>query len=365
MSTERTTTQRTVLIAAGGTGGHLFPGIAVAEEMRRRHPQAGIVFVGTERGLESKVLPGLGWRLVLMRSTSIKDRRGVRRLAAYARLPLALFSALRILRREDPALVIGVGGYAAGPIVLAAWLLRIPTAIVEPNSIPGLTNRLLGRVARRIFLAFEEAARHFDRSRAIVSGNPVRDDIVALAREERAGEGSTLLVLGGSQGARALNEAMIAAAPRLRVSGLRVVHHAGRYGDAPTLERAYRESGIAAEVLPFIEDISARYAEADLVLARAGATTVAELGVAGVPALFVPYPFAADDHQRHNAEGVVRRGAATMLLERELTGERLARELGDLLAQRGRLEAMGAAMRRTGRPEAARVVVEESWKLIS
>jgi UDP-N-acetylglucosamine--N-acetylmuramyl-(pentapeptide) pyrophosphoryl-undecaprenol N-acetylglucosamine transferase len=356
-----------VMIAAGGTGGHLFPGVAIAEAMRNLHPEAHIVFAGTERGLESKVLPRLGWPLVLMRSFSIKDRRGLGRVVAWAGLPLTVAVAVSVLLARRPNLLIGVGGYAAGPLSLAAWMLRIPVAIIEPNAVAGLTNRILGRIASRVFLAFEEASSSFDSSKVIMSGNPVRTEVLSARHETGGGEGPvTILILGGSQGARRLNQAMTGAAVRLKefAGKVRVLHHAGDRGDVGALERAYADAGIEARVFPFMDRVWEYYVQADMAIARAGASTVAELAALSLPAILIPYPYAADDHQRANAEHVVRLGGARMVIDSDCTGERLAQEIEDVVLNRNHLQDMRSALSRAARPEAARIIVEESWKLI-
>lgn len=365
---ERLKKQIVVMIAAGGTGGHLFPGVAIAEEMKSLYPEVHIIFAGTERGLESKVLPRLGWPLILIRSFSIKDRRGLGRLVAWAGLPFAVAAAFSALLARRPRLLIGVGGYAAGPLSLAAWMLRIPVAIVEPNAVAGLTNRMLGRIASRVFLAFEEASSSFNSSKVVVSGNPVRSEVLAAKRNVNAGEGPmTILILGGSQGARRLNLAMARAAVGLKelAGKVRVLHHAGNHGDIESLKLAYADAGIEAQVFPFMDRVWEYYAQADVAIARAGASTVAELAALSLPAILVPYPYAADDHQRANAQCVVRIGGARMIADSDCTGERLAQEIKEMALDQGLLQKMRSSMSLSARPEAARIIVEESWKLIS
>lgn len=358
-----------VLIAAGGTGGHVFPGVAIAEEIRRAHPEAAVLFAGTGRGLEASVLPKLGWPLVLLDSTSIKDRRGWARFSAWLGLPRSLLQAMGALRRERPKIIVSIGGYAAGPLALAGWLRGIPFVIVEPNAVAGFTHRLLGKLARRAFVAFEEARAAFPPGRAVVSGNPVRREVQSVRREgapAAPGEKQTLFIFGGSQGARRLNRAAVAALPLLGGlrQRLRVMHQTGEHDDGAAIAKAYRENGVEATVLPFLERIWEWYRGADLVLARAGATSIAELAVLAIPSILVPYPHAADDHQRANALGLVRRGGAVMVEDAELTGERLAAELDGLLGDPARLAAMRRALAVAVRPDAARVIVEESWKFV-
>lgn len=357
-----------VLIAAGGTGGHVFPGVAIAEEIARLHPEAVVAFAGTARGLEARIVPQLGWPVILMRSDSIKDRSGAARILAWARLPLSVVQALGVLRRERPQLIISIGGYAAGPLSVAGWLQGVPFVIVEPNAIAGLTHRILGRLARRAFIAFEEAAPFFAKQKTILSGNPVRQTVVGARREgARAGAKALVFVFGGSQGARRLNQAMVEAMAGLTPwrSKIRILHQTGASDDAKDIEKAYARAGVEAEVFAFTERIWECYREADLVIARAGATTVAELSVLGIPSILVPYPHAADDHQRANAQGMVRRGGAIMVDDAECTGTRIARELAGVIEAPHRLEKMRRALAGMGRPNAARVIVEECWKVIS
>jgi UDP-N-acetylglucosamine--N-acetylmuramyl-(pentapeptide) pyrophosphoryl-undecaprenol N-acetylglucosamine transferase len=358
------------MIAGGGTGGHLFPGVAIAEELRARDPDAPVRFVGTARGLEARVLPGLGWELELIDVSGLKTVGALGALRGLARLPRALWQARRAVRAWRPDAVIGVGGYASGPVVLMARWAGVPTAICEQNSIPGLTNKLLGRVARAVFLSFDESRRFFRPAKVVMSGNPVRRALLASlgAAAEPApaapAGGVTVLVCGGSQGAVAVNElaaqALIALSTEARAgaaSPLQIVHQTGARDLAAT-EARYAAAGVAAECRAFIDDMAAAYRRADLVIGRAGATTVAELAIAGKPAVFIPYPHAADNHQERNAHEMAAAGAALMFRQAELTAESLAAALRPLLADPARRRAMGDAMRALGKPGAAAAVVD-------
>jgi UDP-N-acetylglucosamine--N-acetylmuramyl-(pentapeptide) pyrophosphoryl-undecaprenol N-acetylglucosamine transferase len=347
-----------VLIAGGGTGGHLFPGVAVAEAIRARDPAAEIRFAGTARGIEARVLPGLGWDLDLIEVSGLKTVGALGALRGLARLPRALGQARALVRRFGPDVVLGVGGYASGPVVLMARLAGIPTAICEQNSIPGLTNKILGRVVRRVFLAFEESKRFFPTKKIELSGNPVRRDLVqkllaaAPATRDRLG----VLVVGGSQGAAAVNA--IASRALIALAGerpLAITHQTGQASLDETSAR-YRDAGITADVRPFIQDMAAAYAQADVIVARAGATTVAELAIAGVPAIFVPYPTAADNHQEINAREMTAAGASLMFRQADLTPEILAETLRKLLGDPELRARMGSAMKRLARPDAAGTV---------
>jgi UDP-N-acetylglucosamine--N-acetylmuramyl-(pentapeptide) pyrophosphoryl-undecaprenol N-acetylglucosamine transferase len=354
-----------VLIAAGGTGGHVFPGIAVAEEVRALDPAAQITFAGTERGLEATILPRRGWRLLLLSSRSIKDRGALGKAIACAALPLHVLHAMALIIAEKPSVLVSIGGYAAGPLAIAAWIARVPVAVVEPNAVPGMTNRIIGRLARRVFVSHGEAARWFGAGKAVVAGTPIRREVAATQPAQGRGERRTVFVFGGSQGARRLNEAMVAALRPLGELGkrMRVIHQTGGSAEPAEISRAYAEAGVEAEVFQFTDRIWDCYSKADIVVARSGANTIAELAALGLPSILVPYPYAADDHQRANAMSLVRAGAAAMIMDSECTGERLAREIAGIVSAPGRLDAMAAAAKGAGRPMAARAIAEECLRM--
>jgi UDP-N-acetylglucosamine--N-acetylmuramyl-(pentapeptide) pyrophosphoryl-undecaprenol N-acetylglucosamine transferase len=354
-----------VLIAGGGTGGHLYPGVAVAQELRRRRPDATIVFVGTRRGLERHVVPRAGFPLEYIRSAGLKGRPLWARLRALAMLPLSAVDAWRLLRRYRPDLVIGVGGYSSGPVVAVAALEGVPTMVLEQNVVPGLTNRLLARVVRAAAVSFEATAPYF-RGRGFVSGNPVRPEFFrAPDLGQRDAAVTTVLVVGGSQGAYAINRAMVEAAPRWRAAGasLALVHQTGPR-DLDWVRAAYREVGVAARVEPYLDAMAEAMAAADLVVCRAGATTLAELAAAGRPAILIPLATATDDHQRRNAELVVAAGAAELIPQDELTGARLADRVLALAADVERRRQMGRAARRLARPDAAARIVDAALAIV-
>jgi UDP-N-acetylglucosamine--N-acetylmuramyl-(pentapeptide) pyrophosphoryl-undecaprenol N-acetylglucosamine transferase len=352
-----------LLIAAGGTGGHVFPGLAIAEELRAQEPQSPVLFVGTRAGLEARLVPAHGYPLELIAISGMRRVGPGASLRSLLRLPLALLQSARIVRRFRPDVVVGVGGYASGPVVLAAALLGHPTLLAEPNSIPGLANRVLGRFARVVCVAFESAGARFARGKVRLTGNPVRRGVRASADPDGGrpvDARSRVLVLGGSQGARGLNGVVADALALLagRSLPLRVVHQAGA-ADLEATRARYVAAGVDAETTAFIDDVAAAYRAADLVVARAGATTIAELTVAGRPAVLVPYPYAVDDHQWHNARPLVEAGAALCFRESEIGAARLADEIARLLGDRARLFAMGRAMAALGRPDAAARIVDE------
>ncbi|MBI5511896.1 MAG: undecaprenyldiphospho-muramoylpentapeptide beta-N-acetylglucosaminyltransferase [Deltaproteobacteria bacterium] len=347
-----------VLIAGGGTGGHLFPGIAVAEEVRRRDPAARVLFVGTARGLEVKAVPKAGFELALLPVSGLR-RTGLLGLClGLLRLPGALFGALRLVRGFRPQVAVSVGGYAAGPAVLAARLLGVPCVVMEQNAVPGFTNRVLGRLARRVLAGLPPTGLPADK--VTVVGNPVRADLLRVRGSAYAPHRPLkLLVFGGSQGARALNEVMIGAAAALEAQGvaLEITHQTGG-ADCERVRAAYAAAGVQGpRVLPFIDDMATAYDEADLVLCRAGASTIAELAVCGRPAILVPFPFAVDDHQSANARALAAAGGAVHLPQAEMSCGRLTELVAALAREPERLRAMAAAAHRYGQPDSAATIV--------
>jgi UDP-N-acetylglucosamine--N-acetylmuramyl-(pentapeptide) pyrophosphoryl-undecaprenol N-acetylglucosamine transferase len=344
-----------LLIAGGGTGGHLYPGIAIAEEVTAAGGE--VLFAGTKRGLETKLVPAAGFRLELLDVSGLKGKSPRALAAGLARLPRALFQAFSILRAFRPDLVLGVGGYASGPVVLVAALLRYPTAIQEQNSRPGITNRILARLARRVFVAFEETRRFFPPKKLRLAGNPVRRRFLDAAAAA-SGASDTLLIVGGSQGSHAVNELASEAVRLLRARGraVRVVHQTGP-GDEARARQAYADLDV--EVRAYIDDMPAALAGAALVVGRAGALTLAELAIAARPAILIPLPTAADDHQTANARELERAGAAVVLAQRGTSAVDLANAVDSLLGDPSRRASMAEAMRKLARPGATREIVEE------
>jgi UDP-N-acetylglucosamine--N-acetylmuramyl-(pentapeptide) pyrophosphoryl-undecaprenol N-acetylglucosamine transferase len=355
-----------IIVAGGGTGGHLFPGIAVVEELRRRQPDVEVTFVGTDKGIEARVLPARGERLELLEVAPLKGRTAAELMRSLTMLPGAFSRASGLVSRHRPDLVLGVGGYASGPMLLAAAARGVPTAILEQNAHVGLTNRMLAPLAGRAYVAFEEAAQQIGARRAKLLGNPVRRAFVDAARAAMIdpdgfeARSRRIFVLGGSQGAKVLNETVPAALARLGLAarGVSVLHQTGA-AMRDGVEARYRELGVDAEVVSFVDDMAKAYASASLVVARAGATTLAEVCAIGRPAILVPYPFAADDHQARNAEALERAGAAVAIRQEALSAERLAREAGRLLDDPAARQAMAEAARRHGRPDAAAAIVDD------
>ena len=357
-----------IVIAGGGTGGHLYPGIAVAKELLARHPAAHITFAGTARGIEARVIPREGLALDLLRSSGLKGKSLRTALRGALIAPISLVDAWRIVSRRQPNLVIGVGGYSSGPVVLAAWLRRVPTMVLEQNAVPGLTNRLLARFVRAAAVTFESTKAFFG-EKGFVSGNPVRAEFVVDSQPTEANadgpSGVQVLVFGGSQGAHAINLAMVEAAPELASGGplLRLAHQTGER-DVEMVRAAYRKAGLQADIQPFFYDMGRRVAAADLIVCRAGATTIAEISAAGKPAILIPLPTATDDHQRRNAEALASAGAAEMLLQSEATGSVLAGRIKALAGDRERRTRLSIAARRFAKPDAAKVIADRAMELI-
>lgn len=347
-----------VIIAAGGTGGHIFPGVAIAREFKRRDPGTEILFVGTSRGLESKIIPREGFELELIQVGALKGVSIVERTRSLSQLPTSFVAALRILRRFGPDIVIGVGGYSSGPTLLMAALSKIPTMVVEPNAMPGFTNRVLARFVKAAALTFEEGKKYFG-GRGRVTGNPVRGDFARLKKKER-GAKLHVLIFGGSQGAHAINTAVTGALALLasKRDSLVITHQTGER-DFDMVKQAYDDAGFeGARVRAFIEDMASHFERADVLICRSGATTVAEVAAAGKAAIFVPFPFATDDHQRKNAEAFVRAGAGRMILQAELTPARLAEEITRLIEQPEEINRMEEASAKLGRPDSAQRTVD-------
>ncbi|HTO99438.1 MAG TPA: undecaprenyldiphospho-muramoylpentapeptide beta-N-acetylglucosaminyltransferase [Myxococcales bacterium] len=353
-----------LLVAGGGTGGHLFPGLALGEEVKTRHPRNDVLFVGSATGIEAREVPKAGYPLQLIDVGPLKRIGLLRFLRGLFRLPIALWQSARILRKFDPDVVVGVGGYSSGPVVLAAWMMRKPTAIQEQNALPGFTNRVLGRIVDAVFVAFPEAQASFPQRKTHLLGNPIRRAFLDNYLHTKApGERLGLFVTGGSQGAHVLNlkvaEAIEMLAPDIG-GRLQVLHQTGVKDQAEIAARyeALRATGLEARAVAFIDDMARAYAGADLMVCRAGATTIAELTVCKKPAILVPFPYAADDHQTVNARSLVESGAALLLPEAGLTAAKLAGELRTLEADRPRVAKMGRASGMLGRPEAAREIAD-------
>jgi UDP-N-acetylglucosamine--N-acetylmuramyl-(pentapeptide) pyrophosphoryl-undecaprenol N-acetylglucosamine transferase len=338
------------IVAGGGTGGHVIPALAIAQELRSRY-HAHVVFVGTARGIEARLVPAAGFELHLIEVGGLNRVDFATRLKTLLDLPRAVMASAKLIREFRPDVMIGVGGYASGPAMLAAAMMNTPTVAFEPNVVPGFANRMVAPMVRAAAVHFEKTCHYFRNCH--VTGVPVRReffDVAARPKDARP----TLLVFGGSQGASAINRVVLESLSRLMevVPSIYVIHQTGER-DYPDAQVAYLQARLAAEVSPFIDDMPGAFARADLVLCRSGASTVAEIAAAGKPAIFVPLPTAADDHQRHNAATLAAGGAARLLPQAELTAERLVTEVASLLCDRAGLARMSEAARGFAHPEAA------------
>jgi UDP-N-acetylglucosamine--N-acetylmuramyl-(pentapeptide) pyrophosphoryl-undecaprenol N-acetylglucosamine transferase len=365
-----------LVIAGGGTGGHLFPGIAVAEEFLGRNPANEVLFVGSERGIEARVIPQLGYRLELVSAAGVKGKWLGAQLKGALLLLYGYAQSRKILREFKPDMVLGVGGYASLPMVLAARGMDIPRFIHEQNALPGMTNKLLARFVDSVFISLEEARQFFPEKKTLLTGNPLRQQILEslgaspnpptippLSKGGSEQGGFHIFIFGGSQGAHALNVALPQALARLGNQNrqITIVHQTGE-NDLSDVRQAYRNAGIEAEVRPFIDDMAREYRRADLIVCRAGATTIAEITAIGKACLFVPFPHATDDHQRKNAEALLKRGACAMVPEREMTPEHLATVLAGLMDDHAALDRMAENAASLARTDAARVIVDEMLK---
>ena len=347
-------TSMRAVIAGGGTGGHVIPALAIARELRE-HFAAQVLFVGTARGMENRLVPAAGFELRLVEVGALNRVSLATRVRTLTALPRAILASSRILGQYRPEVVIGVGGYASGPAMLAAALRGLPTLVFEPNVIPGFANRVVAPMVSIAAVHFQQTARYF--RRAVVTGVPVRREFFQVPPYSPDDRPPTLLVFGGSQGASALNRVLVDSLPPLRqqIPGIHIIHQTGER-DYNQAQGAYLRSGISAEVYPFIDDMPGMFARADLLLCRSGASTVAEITAAGRPAVFVPFPKAADDHQLRNAEALAHAGAAELIVEAELSSERLVRTLRSLLSDRTRLRHMAQTARGLAHPRAAQEI---------
>jgi len=353
-----------VLIAGGGTGGHLFPGIAIAEAFRDREPTTEVLFVGTGNPIEISTISKKGFDHVKIVAEGFKGRGLWRQIRSLFKLPVGLWQGLRIIRQFDPDIIIGVGGYASGPVALAGRPTGKKIVIHEQNILPGLTNRILGRFANRIFISFPDNFGIFRPSRTVITGNPVRRELLARKSDRKATEQFAVLVLGGSQGAHAVNCAVIEALDHLEnPERMTFIHQTGAK-DAAWVAQAYESRGIKARVEAFFEDMAGPYSSADLVICRAGATTVSELMALGKPAIFIPFPFATNNHQELNARYVADTGGAEVVLEKDLKGDLLAGKLDHYALHPETLRDMAKRMLAIARPDAADVIVDECRRLL-
>ena len=357
-----------IIIAGGGTGGHLFPGIAVAQEFISRAPDVEVIFVGTDRVFEKSILSEKGYRHLSISAEGIKGRSWWRKLFSIFKLPRGIVESLWILLKFRPHLVVGVGGYSAGPVVMGAWLLGMKRVLHEQNVLPGVTNRMLSRFSDCIFVSFEQTEQYFKAHRVMVTGNPIRQEILRAADETKTtGNGEkpfSVLIIGGSQGAHSINMAMMDALDHIK-NGKRYgfIHQTGSE-DESMMKARYLDKGFQATVQPFFSDMATRFQDADLIICRAGATTVAEITTLGKAAIFIPYPYAADNHQMLNAKDLETVGAAEVISEHDLSGVGLAEKIEFYASNPDQLGRMEKTAKELGKPQAAKTIVDECFRIL-
>ena len=360
-----------IALAGGGTGGHLFPGIAIAREFETRNRENAVIFVSTGNPLEKRILTTAGYALECISAEGFKGRGIWNQARSLLKIPRGVWESIRVLKRFKPDLVFGLGSYAAGPVLLAARLLGMPIVLHEANIIPGITNRLLSRFVDRVYSSFEETGKYVKARNIVWTGNPIRQDIMT-AGEANQDKGDispdqnrfTVLIIGGSQGAHSINMAVIDALAGLdQKDRLYFVHQTGRE-DEDMVRSAYEQQAISGRVGSFFDDMAKVYSQADLIICRAGATTVAEITALGKAALFIPFPQAADDHQTKNAKELVDQEAADMVSEKQLTPQLLSDKIGYYAAHPNRLQQMAANAARLGKPDAAERIVDDCYQLL-
>lgn len=355
-----------LLITGGGTGGHVFPALCVAEEFVATYSGSKVIFVGAEGGMEENLVPEKGFPLRTLKVKGIRGKSLKETLKNLALLCLILPSCVRVLLEEKPNAVIGFGGYASGPMVLSACLMNYITAIHEQNSLPGLTNRLLGKFVNRIFISFEESAKYFNREKIVQSGMPVRKEIVKVRSGNNKGSKFRVLIIGGSQGARILNRTMMEIVDEFDwvKNEIAIIHQTGKF-DKGEVESKYRNAGVDAVVYEFINDMENIYPRVDLVIARAGASTLAELSAIGKPSILIPYPYAAGNHQLLNARKFYDAGAADVITESELTPEKLATKIKSIMDSPEKQRAMGEKAKLLFKEDSAKIIVAQIVELIT
>lgn len=361
-----------VVIAGGGTGGHLFPGIAMAQEFLARNPNSRILFVGTGKSFELSILSKTGFKHERITAEGIKGQSLRERALSISKIPKGIFESLLILKRFRPDIVIGVGGYAAGPLVVAAWLLCIKIALHEQNILPGMTNRMLFRFAHRIYVSFNGTKVGASMDKISFTGNPVRKEILKCAREQNytpvadvaTGKVFNVLIIGGSQGAHSINMAILEAMEHIENKDRFFIVHQTGIQDEMRVKGTYANEAISGEIQAFFSDMDRRYKDADLIICRAGATTVAEITAMGKGVIFIPFPYAADNHQVLNARSLEKSGAAELILEKDLSGKVLAERINFYASHRQALHQMALRAKELGRPDAAADIVDDCYRLV-
>jgi UDP-N-acetylglucosamine--N-acetylmuramyl-(pentapeptide) pyrophosphoryl-undecaprenol N-acetylglucosamine transferase len=367
---DKTSRALRIVVAGGGTGGHLFPGIAIAKEFMARNSATRVIFVSTGNRLEKAVLSKAGFELRSIQVAGIKGRGIWNQLKSVLKIPGAILTAMGLLKKFSPDLIVGLGSYSAGPVVMGAWLMRVPIAIHEQNILPGITNKILARFADRIYISFENTQSRLNPQKVYWTGNPVRRELLEIAgggqpaAQETDQKKFTVLIIGGSQGAHRVNTAIIEALEHLQNSErLHFVHQTGE-ADEVSVSDVYRKKSVSAAAQSFFDNMAERYRQADLIICRAGATTVAEITALGKAAIFIPFPYAADNHQMLNAADLAKDGAAEIIVENELSGHLLSERIEHYMDDPEALEDMAAKARQHGNPEAAKNIVDDCYKLV-
>jgi UDP-N-acetylglucosamine--N-acetylmuramyl-(pentapeptide) pyrophosphoryl-undecaprenol N-acetylglucosamine transferase len=357
-----------VVIAGGGTGGHLFPGIALAKSLKRYDMSTQITFVGTQQGIESKVLPKEGFKLKTILSGGLLGKKGASRWISWSKLPIGMAQSMAFLIKKRPNLVVGVGGYVSGPLVFSAWVVRIPILIHEQNSVPGVTNRLLGKIADKVAVSFGMSKKYFPEEKVAETGNMIREEMTRPREEQiNVHQGKTrVLILGGSQGAHSINMAMLDALDKLShvKDQIEIIHQTGEKDEALAQEK-YKEKGFAAEAHAFIDDIGEQYQKASLVICRAGATTLAEVTACGKVSVLIPFPYAAHNHQEHNARAVEAENAGEVILDKDINGDLIAESILEAMDNPEKMKEMEDNSYRIGRREATEEVMQLCLELMN
>jgi len=361
-----------IIIAGGGTGGHLFPAIAIAQEFMAKDPENKVIFVSTGNPFELSVLDKAGFILEKITAEGIKGRGLLRQLRSMWKIPVGIFESMRIIKNFEPDLVMGVGSYAAGPVAIGAWFMRKKLILHEQNILPGITNRILSRFADRIYVSFKNTKANFNPGKVLYTGNPLRKEFMQKAKENKDNNTAlsakdytfTVLILGGSQGAHSINEAVINALGHFKGKhNFYFIHQTGKQDEA-AVKKAYKDQGISCMVKSFFDDMPKQYQRANLIICRSGATTVAELAAVGKGVIFIPFPFAADNHQVLNARTFTETGAAEMILQKDLTGRVLAKRIEYYASNKEALEVMATKAKSLGKPDAAKIIVEDCYSLL-
>jgi len=361
-----------IIIAGGGTGGHLFPAIAIAQEFMAKDPENKVIFVSTGNPFELSVLDKAGFILEKITAEGIKGRGLLRQLRSMWKIPVGIFESMRIIKNFKPDLVMGVGSYAAGPVAVGAWFMRKKLILHEQNILPGITNRILSRFADRIYVSFKNTKANFNPGKVLYTGNPLRKEFMQKAKENKDNNTAlsakdytfTVLILGGSQGAHSINEAVIKAIEHFKGKhNFYFIHQTGKQDEA-AVKKAYKDQGISCMVKSFFDDIPKQYQRANLIICRSGATTVAELAAVGKGVIFIPFPFAADNHQVLNARTFTETGAAEMILQKNLTDQMLAERIEYYASNKEALEVMATKAKSLGKPDAAKIIVEDCYSLL-